>query len=412
MTGVRRQPPKVPRPHPLERALSPTLAGIAAADDPPAAVMDFWQSTPAPLVEDVGVPGRLLVTFCWRDADAEQVLLFANRVTDETRLEESLMERLPGTDLWHVGYLVEPDWRASYSFLVARPGERAPWVGEGDQVRIRAALDRGEQDLRNDDRCRNRAGVAQSVVSLPDAPLQPWSAARGDAAEGTLEAFTAPLDRESWRYESAGADGDAPLVLVLDGEVWTGSQSLPVTIDNLVADGVVPPLRAVFLHSGGRDTRWREMGSEDGADVTVGYIVGHLLPTLADDGWVPADPARVAVVGQSLGGLSALRLALRRPDLCGVALSQSASLWLDQLEDEVQDVETHAADARRGGPRIHLAHGRQEWVLAPPHHRLRERLASAGVTTQAVEYNGGHDYAWWRGAVADGLVWAFDSGLE
>ena len=35
---------------------------------------------------------------------------------------------------------------------------------------------------------------------------------------------------------------------------------------------------------------------------------------------------------------------------------------------------------------------------------LAGRLARAGADTRFVEYNGGHDYACWRGGVADGLI--------
>ncbi|GAA1527095.1 esterase family protein [Nocardioides humi] len=395
---TRRQPPKVPRPEPVERADSPTVTALLASADPAPAVAAWWDGVRLPLVEDVGVPGRVLVTFCWRDPDAEQVLLFANRLTDETRLAESLLERAPGTDLWHVGYLMEPDWRASYSFLVRAADAAAPWEQEGDQVSIRAALDRGHPDPRNPQTCRNRAGVVQSVAALPEAPAQPWLEPRPDVARGVLAEETGPLGRELITYEAPGADIGSPLLLVLDGEVWTSVQSLPTTLDHLVADAVVPPLRAVFLPSGGRDARWTEMGGTEG-DATAAYVLDHLLPDLTRRGWVPA-PERVSVVGQSLGGLTALRIALARPDLVGIALSQSASLWLDDLGTEL------AALAARPGPRprVDLAHGRQEWVLAGPHHDLARRLREAGVEVSATGYNGGHDYAWWRGAVADALA--------
>src|SRR5690606_38223743 len=104
--------------------------------------------------EPTGEPGTRLVTFCWHDSAAEQVLLFANRITDETRLAETLLHRHPGTDLWSLSIVMESDWRASYAFLVQRPGEPAPWRADGDQVRIRAALDRGLPDPGNPARCR------------------------------------------------------------------------------------------------------------------------------------------------------------------------------------------------------------------------------------------------------------------
>lgn len=373
MADLQRRPPKVPRPEPVPRVPGPDLDGSDLETQP--------------LVTPDG-PGSAIVTFSWRDADAEQVLLFANRLTDETRLADTLLERVPGTDRWHASYRMASDWRASYSFLVQRPGEPAPWLA-GDQVALRAALDRGLPDPRNPVTCRNRAGVLQSVVELPDAPPQPWLLPRPGVARGTVTEHEGPDGRPTWLYDPPGTDPERPLplVVVLDGEVWVGPQSLPTTLDNLLADRALGPVRAVLPSSGGRDARWAELGTDAG----VGYVVDGLLP------WVSQRRAvsTVAIAGQSLGGLTALQVGLRHPDRVGAVISHSASLWQDDLATLV--------DGFSGDLRVHLAHGRQEWVLAEPHHELAARLRAAGVEVDAVEPNGGHDYAWWRGGIADGL---------
>ncbi|WP_235735756.1 enterochelin esterase domain-containing protein [Nocardioides alcanivorans] len=312
--------------------MSPTLTALAERTvSDPAAVTDFLTDAVLPLVEPVDNPDERLVTFVWHDADAEQVLLFANRLTDETRLPETLLSPLPGTDLWALSVVMRSDWRASYAFVVQRPGERAPWLAEGDQVQIRATLDRGHPDPHNPATCRNRAGVVQSVVALPDSPPQPFLVRRPGTPAGTLRSEALPGGREGWSWTAAGLlPPEAPLLLVLDGEVWTGPQDLPTTLDNLVADAMLPPCRALLVASGGREHRWAELG-DDGTS----YLTDDLLPWAQGRGWLPRDPRQVAVLGQSLGGLTALRLGLRRPDLCGTVLSQSASLWLDDLTDLV-----------------------------------------------------------------------------
>lgn len=384
-----RQPPKVPRPAPVPRV---------ATSDPE----ELVTAERLPRIRPAG-DGLVDVTFGWRDRDAEQVLLFANRLTDETHLADTLLERLPGTDLWHATFRMGADWRASYSFLVQRPGERAPWLAataeRTDQVALRAALDRGRADPCNPDTCRNRAGVVQSVVSGPQAPAQPWLAPRAGVTPGSLTEAAGPGGRRVWLHEPARCEPGQvmPLLVVLDGEVWVGPQSLPTTLDNLVADGEVPPVRTVFLDSGGREARWADLGADGAAEE---YVARQLVPWIAERRGVL--PGGVAVAGQSLGGLTALRLGLRHPDVVRHVISHSASLWQDDLAAEL--------DAVTGAPaRVHLGHGAQEWVLAPPHHALAGRLREAGVEVTAVEHNGGHDYAWWRGALADGIRWAFGS---
>jgi len=373
-----RTPPKVPRPEPapIVETPAPALAHAGAT----------------PVVTPAG-PGESIVTFLWRDAEAEEVLLFVNRITDERRLADSLMRRVPGSDLWHLSYRMRSDWRASYGFVPRTPGR--PWAGaEGGQLAIRRALDGARADPRNPASCRNRAGTSLSVVSLPDAPPQPWLARRGRlAARGTVGAHAGPDGRTVRVYEPAvPGDGPLPVAIVLDGEVWTGVQDLATTVDNLLDDGELRPSLLVMPESGGRDRRWEELGAGDGPD----WLADALLPWARARWPLSDDPADVVVAGQSLGALTALRTVLERPDAARGALSQSASLWQQDL--------LAAVGARdRSGIRVYQEVGSQEWVLREPNARLAAGLAAAGAELRFVEYDGGHDYACWRGGIADGL---------
>lgn len=373
--------PTAARPEPLPRTRSELIDRVSPMD-----IEMFWDqiATSLPLVEEINDTDEVIVTFCWRDAEAEAVLLFANRLTDERRLHETMLERKEGTDLWHASFRMASDWRASYSFLVKRPGEPAPWESEA-QIELRAVLDHGAPDPRNPDWSHNRAGVLQSVVSLPHAPQQPWLALRPEVVPGTLTRETGPDGRDVWLYDPAGADVhvDLPLVVALDGDVWTGHHSLPTTLDNMIADGHLRHVRAVLPASAGGSKRWEEDGAA--------YVAEQLIP------WARERRAlsdEVVVVGQSLGGVTALRAGLLYPDVVTGVASQSASLWLDDLSDAV-----------RPGlrTRVHLAHGTQEWVLDELHRDLVARLEAAGIDVTSAEHNGGHDYAWWRGAIADGV---------
>ncbi|MET0468522.1 MAG: enterochelin esterase [Aeromicrobium sp.] len=375
---------------------SPTIGALGDLPSA-AAVEEFWAGAAAvlPLVEPADRPDHAIVTFCWRDQDAEQVLLFANRMTDETALADSLMRRIDGTDVWHLSYRMPRDWRASYAFVPQRPGEPEPWTGAGDQVAIRAALDHGRSDPRNPDTCRNRAGVLQSVVALPAAPAQPWCASRPDSPAGELVTETGPAGRTIWVHRP-GRAGDAPrrVVVALDGDAWTTSQSLPTILDNLVADGRLPEVCALLVDSGDREARWRDLDAAGGIDE---YIVDELLPWARDRFGVSADPADVVVVGQSLGGLSALRTGLRHPGSVGAVIAQSASLWSDDLIELARACPDPSL-------RVHLEVGSLEWVLVEPHRELAAAMTQAGLDVAYAEFTGGHDYACWRGGIADALV--------
>ena len=405
MTQARRTPPKPPRPRPAPLATSGVLtrlernlasSGGAGSEAGTTLVREFWSGPGArsPLVEPVpGRPGERLVTFLWQDADAERVLVFVNRLTDERNLASSYLRRVPGTDIWHLTYRMASDWRASYSFLPQR-GVRPAWLDGDDQVAIRAALDRGLADPRNPETTRNRPGTLMSVVSLPDAPRQDWVARREGIARGAVVERTGPDDRRVWVYSPPGPlDGPTPVVLVLDGEVWTSGQDLPATADNLIHDRLISPAHLVMLDSGGTRARWSELGSP----AEIGrYLTRRLLPWARREYPLSARRREVVIAGLSLGGTVALRTALENPFQIGGVISQSASLWNDDLSGVLA-----ASDPR--GLRVHLEVGAQEWVLAEPNRRFAGELSRAGAEVRFVEYNGGHDYACWRGGIADGL---------
>lgn len=393
-------PPKTRRPGPAPITTSPTIEALGRHPDADA-VKRFWRTSARslPMLEHSG--GDIIVTFCWRDADADDVLLFVNRICDETQLDDSLMRRVPGTDIWHLSYRMRSDWRASYAFIPRYRGEPVPWSGHSDHARLRAALDRGRCDPRNRESCRNRLGAAQSVVSLPDAPPQPWLGQRA-GRRGRLSVVSGPGERRTWVYEPAApvpAGHRIPVLIVLDGQVWTSPQSLATTLDNMIDDGVIGPVYAVLVDSGGLQNRWREFHPAYGFER---YITRQLLPWSRARYPISPDPADVIVIGQSLGALTALRTSLLHPDEVGNVLAQSASLWLDDL-DSLTEPTFGVTNAARS--RIYLECGRQEWVLAEPHQHLARRLRASGADVAHVEFNGGHDYACWRGGIADGLRW-------
>lgn len=386
------RPPKVPRPEPVPRVRSARIDRLDLGD-----VAAFWDSVEGqtPLLEAAEDPTKMVITFVWRGESSavEAVLLFANRLTDETSLADTLLEHKAGTDLWHASFLMDADWRASYSFLVHQVGEPCPWK-VADQVAIRGALDAGHPDPRNPLTCRNRAGILQSVAQGPAAPSQDWLDVRPGIERGTLTPTEGPGGRRLWIYQPPGATPAEPLDLLVafDGEVWAGHQDLATTLDNLAHDGLVRT-RAVLVDSGGRDARWDELSSGGSG---AGYVVNDLLPWVREHWATRPGAGAITVAGQSLGGLTALKVALEHPEAVAGVISHSASLWQEKFEGRNP----------APGQKVFLAHGTQEWVLVPPHRDLAQRWAQLeAVDFMASSHNGGHDYAWWRSGIAEGLVW-------
>ncbi len=374
-TGPLNQPPKVPRPEPAPRVPVPS----AVRDD----LLD--RGPRGPVLTPDG--DRVIVTFAIDAPDATAVLLFANRLTDESDLTASLMERVGPRGPWALSLRMPPQWRASYSFLVHDGDGPAPWQDADGHPRLRAVLDRGLPDpgVREPgpaDRVLNRAGTSMSVVSLPDAPAQPWLGVPGARRPERHRV----AGRDVWVHLVGAPGPGAPVVVVLDGEVWLDHHGLPAALGAAHADGAVPSHVAAFVASGSTADRWDDVGRPEGV---TSFVAASLVPWLRSRWAVSTRPEETVIAGQSLGGLSALWAVARHGDVVGAAIAQSASLWRGDP----------APDLAAGRGRVHLSVGRQEWTLLPLHRALAARVR----LIEFEEFEGGHDYACWRGGLVDAV---------
>ncbi|WP_252391490.1 alpha/beta hydrolase-fold protein, partial [Escherichia coli] len=72
-------------------------------------------------------------------------------------------------------------------------------------------------------------------------------------------------------------------------------------------------------------------------------------------------------------------------------------------ETDTSWVSEHLLSAPPQGVRISLCVGSLEGSTVPHVQQLHQRLITAGVESHCAIYTGGHDYAWWRGALIDGI---------
>ncbi|WP_234362934.1 enterochelin esterase [Streptomyces formicae] len=414
--------------------------GVAGADERERAVLveEFWAEVAlrgTPLVEYVdggagvdeasgagaGAEGgtHRAVTFLWRGHRAtRQVLLLVNRAVDRDHLADALLDRVPGTDVWHLTYRLRADHRAAYRMAAdISPGE-LPADPALLQSRLRSLSSYAAHDPLNKERLPSRWGQTDSsVFALPEAPAQPWAERRATVARGRVERHRLPAgalgaERDVWAYlPPGGPRPGTPTVVLCDGDVWFGQLAFQDTLDALIADGAVPPLAVLAPDAVDLPTRWRDLTA---CDTYVHFLADELLPWAAGRWPLTTDPARTVVAGQSLGGLTALYAGLLRPDRFGTVLAQSASLWwrpglpygVPDLEpsDELPWLVSRFVELPRPRLRIHLDAGLHEGAMVDYSRALYEQLAARGDPVTFGTYNGGHDYACWRGCLADGLT--------
>jgi iron(III)-enterobactin esterase len=126
-------------------------------------------------------------------------------------------------------------------------------------------------------------------------------------------------------------DTAAPFIVVQDGMSYT--DSLPKVLDNMIHDGRLPPMIAVFISSGGGDGKGSERGLEYDTlseDYAV-FVETEVLPRIEKDYKVTftKDPEGRAAMGGSSGGAAAFTMAWFRPDLYHRVLTYSGT-YVDQ----------------------------------------------------------------------------------
>ncbi|MFW0169633.1 enterochelin esterase domain-containing protein [Rothia sp. P4278] len=405
-------PPKIPRPLPAPRVSSPLLGALLDRLGPADTAslnheLEALTAQGTPLVEtppaEATAADEQIVTFLYKHPSAQRVLIFINRLTDERNLADSLMEPVGQSSYFAISFRMKKDWRASYCFIVQELDHAAPWEAAFNQWQLRQALDEGVTDPHNPLRCLNSRGRELSVVQLEQAPLQPYLS---DSQPHESAWLRTSGGRQYFLCRLGQLEPESPIVCLLDGEQWL-SMGLKGMLMAAHQDKYLPSCLFIFVHSGGREQRWQEQaGDFPFAD----FLADELLVEALEGTAQKLGEQEVVVVGQSLGGLSALLAVLKRPDVFTAACAQSASLWQEIAFSQLEDASQGQAFSPRH--RLFLEVGEQEWVLLPAHERFVTRARELGVVVDYQTYNGGHDYACWRGSLIPALRRLLHEGLK
>ncbi|MDN5587890.1 MAG: alpha/beta hydrolase-fold protein [Brevibacterium sp.] len=402
----------------ISAALAPPAGEPSAASpsDPVGRERRFWDDVSArgtPLIDPCETDDDMRdVTFLYRSTDPEvrSVRLVANRVTDKHREALGIMSRVPGTGVWGVTLPLPADLRCSYGFSPSTSDTPEP-MGTGQRPGPPVVVDPYNIDppLRRPDPLAPHIG--SSVFSGPLAPDHSmWSSA--EAAPGTVitdvrEILGSTCQVDIYTPESRSPEG---LLVLFDGGEWFEGLDVARACE---AAGL-PPLAIMGVGTQGRAQRVSTLG---GNREFLRRVADELLPWIEDalthQGCALPQRARRIISGQSLGGLSSLLMALDSPTAFDAVLAHSSSLWwhpggdatpadLHHLSDDTWLTRQFSA-ASRPEAEFHLAVGSREDLMIDHTRRLSEVLEDKGCAVSLSIYQGGHDFACWRGALIDGL---------
>lgn len=222
-------------------------------------------------------------------------------------------------------------------------------------------------------------------------------------------------------YVPPGPPAHRSVLYVFDGQnifhdapSYAGGWHLHATTRRLTTPKRAAPIVVGIDHGGA--ARVDELGGwakGDGrTDALLDWMGATLLPKIRADHGASADPAQVGIGGSSMGGLGALYAHFKRPELFGLVLAMSPSLWFGNGKI----FELIAAASKPWTSRIYLDAGGLEGggrMLAAA-QRLADHLRGRGWDEGALRFvaakRGTHSEKHWRRRAPLALQFLFEPG--
>ncbi len=392
-------------------------------DDGDASALDlFWQHCKAegtPLIEPIpGDDSHALVTFLYHgDEKTTHVVLHSEILRGMwwDRWSDALLYHLPNTDLFYRSYRLRTDMRFVYWLSPNRPLTHIRYEWDDDDNYLQ--LDPLNPRVYMEDLNRN-------YVEMPAAPPQPWWQSRPQVPAGTVEksVFHSAMlnnDRHVWVHTPPGYPGHPqpyPFLLLFDGNIFTTWIPGLTILDNLHADGRIPPLITVMIDSPNREEELH-CGEQFAA-----FLADEFVPWVRQTYPITRDPAQTIVGGVSAGGLTAAFAALRHPEVFGNVLSssgvfdwskeaRSAEPWSFEIPPEDCWLPRQYAACEKLPIRFHLDVGLLTDQRDYPYtttlranRHMRDILKAKGYWLHYQEICAGHQYIYFRGSFPEGLI--------
>jgi len=195
-----------------------------------------------------------------------------------------------------------------------------------------------------------------------------------------------------------------PIIYVLDGYEYMHERmgNMPVILDNLIYLKKIKPVVAVFIDhrepvNRSNNRRMKELAMNE---KYLDFVADELIPSVERQYAILTDKADRAVLGNSMGGLTAAYFAFSRPDVFGLAGIQSPAFWFRSSIFTVCD------NPENPPAKIFMTTG----VINDAEEGTRKMKGILEKNTCAYQYqevNQGHSWGNWRDLIDDILIYFF-----
>lgn len=195
-----------------------------------------------------------------------------------------------------------------------------------------------------------------------------------------------------------------PVIYVTDGHEYADAQlgSMVITLDNLIAQSVIPPVIAVFIDPRNPDNIGsnRRMTEYTG-NLNFANFIGEELVTEIDANYkTSANPSDRIILGTSLGGLNSAFIALEKPSVFGNIAMHSPALWYNNQSvlnrynsaDNISNLKFYISTGTINDTEEEAS-------------ELKSILVAKEIDHYYIAVNEGHSWGNWRARIKDVLVY-------
>ncbi|MEP1035384.1 alpha/beta hydrolase-fold protein [Ekhidna sp.] len=293
--------------------------------------------------------------------------------------------RLRDTQLWYRTESFEADARLDYKLVI----NGSNWI----------------LDPKNPNQIGGGFG-ANSELAMPEYVQPGEIQARETEEKGTttsvqLSSINTNKTYEAFIYLPHGYDETKsyPVVYFQDGADYLNLAYAANVIDNLISDGSIQSLIAVFVVPNNRNV---EYAFEDRFDYSE-FFVSELVLYIDSNYNTIAEPSGRAVIGDSYGGNISAIIAFQNPDVFGNCGIHSGAFQPNNFHTNAIVMDDVKKDIK-----IASIWGTYEGSSLPPNMRsVRDYLIENDYEIYWKELHEGHSWGLWRATIDDMLIFFF-----
>jgi enterochelin esterase family protein len=195
-----------------------------------------------------------------------------------------------------------------------------------------------------------------------------------------------------------------PVIYFTDGHEYADQNlgAVPTIIDNLVADGKIPPVMAVFIDPRNPSTGANRRNSELIKNAAFSdFIATELVPFIDRNYKTAAVRTGRAIGGTSLGGFHSAWISARHPGVFGNVLIHSPAFHVDRTIIETWRTGSFPV-------KTFLSYGTLFDGTADA-RTFRDMLASSSYDFRSIERAEGHSWGQWRTLIDEPMVYFFSN---